>query len=75
MVSPGPWAHVALSLFLSLSPCIPAPPLAQLSTRTGDFIIDAIALRDRMPELNEVFTNPRVVKVGAGPTRGGVRAR
>ncbi len=50
-----------------LGPRVVSPLCAlcvQLSTRTGDFIVDAIALRDLMPELNEVFTNPHVVKVG-----------
>ena len=35
----------------------------QLSTRTKDYIIDTLALRDNLHELNEIFTNPQVVKV------------
>jgi len=37
--------------------------LIQISTRTDDFIIDAIALRDDVVVLNEVFLNPNIVKV------------
>jgi exosome complex exonuclease RRP6 len=36
---------------------------AQLSTRTQDFIVDTLAVRARVPELNDAFTNPRIVKV------------
>ena len=40
--------------------------LMQISTRTEDFVIDTLALRDELEELNEVFTNPRIVKVFHG---------
>ncbi|KAF7260426.1 hypothetical protein EG68_02247 [Paragonimus skrjabini miyazakii] len=40
--------------------------LVQLSTRDGDYIIDALALRDHLYKLNEIFTNPRVIKVFHG---------
>lgn len=35
----------------------------QISTRNADYIVDALELRDKMHELNEVFTDPAVVKV------------
>lgn len=35
----------------------------QISSRTEDFLIDTIALRDQLNILNNVFTNPNVVKV------------
>ncbi|XP_029707642.2 exosome complex component 10 [Aedes albopictus] len=37
--------------------------LMQISTRSKDYIIDALALREELHVLNEVFTNPKVVKV------------
>jgi len=37
--------------------------LIQISTRVKDYVIDALALRDELSVLNEVFTNPKVVKV------------
>ena len=37
--------------------------LMQISTRKGDWIIDTLALRDELEELNEVFTDPQIVKV------------
>ncbi|KAG6811779.1 hypothetical protein H0H93_014253, partial [Arthromyces matolae] len=37
--------------------------LMQISTREEDFIIDTLALRDELAELNEAFTNPNIVKV------------
>lgn len=37
--------------------------LLQLSTRTKDYIIDTLALREDLHVLNEVFTDPKVVKV------------
>lgn len=37
--------------------------LIQISTRKVDYIIDSIELRSEIHLLNEVFTNPRVVKV------------
>lgn len=40
--------------------------LMQLSTREKDFIIDTIALREDLHVLNEIFTNPKVVKVFHG---------
>jgi len=35
----------------------------QLSTRFHDYIVDALALRSAIPELNRVCSDPRVVKV------------
>lgn len=40
--------------------------LMQISTRRSDYIIDTIALRDELHILNEVFTNPKIVKVFHG---------
>lgn len=40
--------------------------LMQISTRSKDFIIDTIVLRDELHVLNEVFTNPKIVKVFHG---------
>jgi len=37
--------------------------LIQISTRTDDFIIDAVALREEVVVLNEVFLDPNIVKV------------
>ena len=37
--------------------------LMQLSTREEDFVVDTLALREELEELNEVFTNPGIVKV------------
>ncbi|XP_065076198.1 exosome complex component 10 homolog isoform X2 [Ochlerotatus camptorhynchus] len=37
--------------------------LMQISTRSKDYIIDTLALREELYVLNEVFTNPKVVKV------------
>lgn len=37
--------------------------LMQISTREEDFIVDTLCLREELEELNEVFTNPDVVKV------------
>ena len=37
----------------------------QISSRTEDFLIDTFALRDDLHILNNVFTNPNVVKVSA----------
>ena len=39
--------------------------LMQISTREEDYVIDTLALREEMEELNEVFTNPSIVKVYA----------
>lgn len=44
--------------------------LMQISTRTEDFIIDALELRSEMYILNESLTNPAIVKVSQPcPTR------
>jgi exosome complex exonuclease RRP6 len=40
--------------------------LVQISTRTQDFVIDAIKLRDELHRLNRSFTNPNIVKVFHG---------
>lgn len=40
--------------------------LMQISTRSHDYIIDTLALREELHVLNEVFTNPRVLKVFHG---------
>lgn len=40
--------------------------LMQISTRANDYIIDTIALREELHILNEVFTNPKVIKVFHG---------
>ncbi|EIN12508.1 hypothetical protein PUNSTDRAFT_97267 [Punctularia strigosozonata HHB-11173 SS5] len=40
--------------------------LMQISTRTEDWIVDTLVLRDELEELNEVFTDPRIVKVFHG---------
>ena len=37
--------------------------LMQLSTRQEDWIVDTLALREELTELNEVFTDPEIVKV------------
>ena len=37
--------------------------LMQISTRKTDYLVDTIALRDELHILNEVFTNPSIVKV------------
>jgi exosome complex exonuclease RRP6 len=37
--------------------------LMQISTREQDWIIDTLLLREELVELNEVFTNPKIVKV------------
>jgi exosome complex exonuclease RRP6 len=37
--------------------------LIQISTRTDDFILDTLCLRDELEELNEVFTDPNIIKV------------
>jgi exosome complex exonuclease RRP6 len=38
--------------------------LMQISTREQDWVVDALVLREELTELNEVFTNPNIVKVG-----------
>ncbi|CAG0902592.1 unnamed protein product [Darwinula stevensoni] len=40
--------------------------LIQISTRTKDYLIDALALRYDLQCLNEVFTHPKIVKVFHG---------
>lgn len=40
--------------------------LVQISSRDRDFIIDAIKLRSQMSILNEVFTDPKILKVFHG---------
>ena len=37
--------------------------LMQISTRDCDYIIDTLALREELEDLNAVFTDPKVVKV------------
>lgn len=37
--------------------------LMQLSTRTENFLVDTLALRNEMQRLQRVFTNPSIVKV------------
>ena len=49
--------HHSFRTFLGLT-C-----LIQLSTRNKDFVIDALALRDDLECLNDIFTKPKVVKV------------
>ncbi|KII90883.1 hypothetical protein PLICRDRAFT_39491 [Plicaturopsis crispa FD-325 SS-3] len=40
--------------------------LMQISTREEDYIVDCLVLRDELVELNEIFTNPEIVKVFHG---------
>lgn len=40
--------------------------LLQLSTREKDYIVDALALREELHELNEIFANPKILKVFHG---------
>ena len=35
----------------------------QISTREEDFVIDTLALREELEALNEVFTDPSIIKV------------
>jgi exosome complex exonuclease RRP6 len=37
--------------------------LMQVSTRYEDFIVDTLVLREELGELNEIFTDPNVIKV------------
>ncbi|KAI1789123.1 hypothetical protein LXA43DRAFT_1096686 [Ganoderma leucocontextum] len=39
--------------------------LMQISTREEDFVVDTLALREELEELNEVFTDPNIVLHGA----------
>jgi exosome complex exonuclease RRP6 len=38
--------------------------LMQISTREEDWIVDPFELRDELEDLNEIFTNPSIVKAG-----------
>ncbi|KAL1116675.1 hypothetical protein AAG570_005147 [Ranatra chinensis] len=38
----------------------------QISTKAKDYIVDALTLRHRLHILNEIFTNPKIVKVFHG---------
>ncbi|KAJ1976871.1 exosome nuclease subunit [Dimargaris cristalligena] len=40
--------------------------LMQISTRTEDFLVDTLAVREHLQQLNEVFTDPKIVKVFHG---------
>lgn len=40
--------------------------LIQMTTEAGDFIIDSLALREHLHKLNEVMTNPKILKVFHG---------
>ena len=35
----------------------------QISTREKDYIVDTLVLRDELEVLNEVFTDPSIIKV------------
>jgi len=37
--------------------------LMQISDRENDWIVDLLALRDEIEQLNEIFTDPKIVKV------------
>lgn len=37
--------------------------LMQVSTRHEDFIVDTLLLREELEELNEIFTDPNIIKV------------
>jgi len=39
--------------------------LMQISTREKDWIIDTLELREELIALNEVFTNPSIIKVNS----------
>ena len=55
--SPSTWNTIVIGL----SP--DSYVLMQISSGEGDWVIDTLAVRDLLEELNEVFTNPHVVKV------------
>ena len=59
--------QVLCLLFPSTAPQLSLIPgndmLDKLSTRTKDCIVDAVALHGHLSQLNDVFTNPRVIKV------------
>ncbi|XP_069364747.1 exosome complex component 10 homolog isoform X3 [Maniola hyperantus] len=40
--------------------------LMQMTTYDGDFIVDALACREHLHKLNEVFTNPNILKIFHG---------
>lgn len=44
--------------------------LMQISTREEDWIIDTLALREELTDLNEILTNPKIVKVGVSSVIG-----
>jgi exosome complex exonuclease RRP6 len=48
--------------------------LMQVSTRHKDWIVDTLVLRDELEDLNEVFTDPRIVKVSSPHPPGCVRS-
>ena len=37
--------------------------LMQISTRLEDFVVDTLLLREELEKLNEIFTDPGVIKV------------
>jgi exosome complex exonuclease RRP6 len=49
--------------------------LMQVSTRHKDWIVDTLVLRDELEDLNEVFTDPRIVKVCKPAAHGHVCLR
>jgi exosome complex exonuclease RRP6 len=42
--------------------------LMQISTREQDWIVDTLELREELVALNEVFTDPNIVKVHRCPS-------
>lgn len=44
--------------------------LMQISDRHEDWIIDLLAIRDEVEALNEVFTDPAIIKVGGNRNVG-----
>ncbi|KAK9368574.1 ribonuclease H-like domain-containing protein [Lipomyces kononenkoae] len=40
--------------------------LMQISTRSQDYLVDTLVLRSELEELNDVFTDPRIIKVFHG---------
>lgn len=52
--------HHAFRTFLGLTCTI------QISTRANDYVIDALALREDLECLNEIFTKPKVIKIFHG---------
>jgi len=43
--------------------------LMQISTRNDDFIVDTLTLREELEELNEIFTDPGILKVALSYSR------